>query len=839
MPGKSLQEKWGKVGSYIDGFFYDNDSLNAADLAYQVYTKYRQHTAHLSTPNVHLTGVACVMLEQVLYWACRFQPAFLPLVNCLREELYAAIYLQPPTAHRISVDDVPSLDTNTVEVEVERFLTESYFDVYRKYKVVAEETGDKAAQQSAELTALSNETAYWQDAYKRKIFTGWRVHVNASRRMKTHEEEVKKEVAGKMKSLEEENKRNADLPALVEELRTSLKQANDKVWELQKQNDNTGHQAEFFQHEMARLQQYNLEIPKLREKLTEAQEEIDKLTMKNNEIGKLLFNTYTEMNIEPQHTERLNNATFTLSDSTGPDVLLQWVNHMLQGQMCLKDFKGGFNLLDPLLILVRELSPFHFAEEELSKALKCASPPAKVDTLWNVLQTMKLPVLPIRKDDLLKDRTPPQFLSLIAILYLRFCDPTASREFHPNIRGLDDLTTDVYFFGLSQKSLNENLPEYLESQSWNIQQWKDRHKAAHQQLKYERLYRSAGVTAVSSQLHKTALMIAERQQAEDMEQEDTKKFTTNVTPALLRVALDAAGLPLDNVEEIVHDLRGVIKLHFTELSGIFRYYATAGASAKTGANAMGLTEFWRFCCDTGIVGGKKKGLTREKVRDFFRLANTAAHRDPDASFDADDENMDGTADDMSPAEWMEALVHMTSPVYTGPKYNEWTFVQKFESLVANEIVLKATKCRTDTFKRAIYDDRPVVLTLKSYNKYLMDIYNYYKKQDLSSRTPNPSGSNPMNDLNLDEYLQMLDDASMFDQNFNRSQAKDIFVKIQEDLNMMFHEFAESCVAVAAFKNPSPFLALDQKIKQFMDIFFLPRLAHKFKHWPKEIKKGAD
>eukprot|EP00999_Lentomonas_sp_LEN2_P000703 NODE_16_length_3652_cov_77.479716_g7_i0.p1 GENE.NODE_16_length_3652_cov_77.479716_g7_i0~~NODE_16_length_3652_cov_77.479716_g7_i0.p1 ORF type:complete len:1127 (-),score=197.30 NODE_16_length_3652_cov_77.479716_g7_i0:57-3437(-) len=275
------------------------------------------------------------------------------------------------------------------------------------------------------------------------------------------------------------------------------------------------------------------------------------------------------------------------------------------------------------------------------------------------------------------------------------------------------------------------------------------------------------------------------------------KYLTKVRPKELADILSTGEADAQTECTII---KGALVDKLVVLNDIYRYYA----SASVGHWTMNMQELWRFAKDCKIVN-LRDGDSRRLVADIFARSN--ANNDSGVIAEDDNDN------ELTPAEWMEAVVRFAHSVVHKAKLSD-----KVLELVDSYILRHGKKTQINEFKEMVY--RPEVQkVLKKHRKKLTMIFKHYCRRRASRFAMDT-------EIDLEELRLMAKEGRLLDKRFTYDEIKEVFIFVQEDQNaaLNLYEFMEALVAIAAIKHPAPFKDIGIRVEFFLEEQFLPVLV---------------
>eukprot|EP01006_Ploeotia_vitrea_P028133 TRINITY_DN60868_c0_g1_i2.p1 TRINITY_DN60868_c0_g1~~TRINITY_DN60868_c0_g1_i2.p1 ORF type:complete len:850 (-),score=96.67 TRINITY_DN60868_c0_g1_i2:1353-3902(-) len=829
----------------------------------EILNKTCKQTKSMPQPCEPRTAISCVILDQVFQNFIKFQPKMLSLCMRLREELYKSVFTTPPEL------DAKPLSANTdasqavVDVLASKFMVGTWFDRAREFEKMWEAVRSEGSSAAEHVAELQKTLRYWKDAYLRKVFTAWRQYSSQQKGLRMELNQLKAQMAkdaDRIRQLEEENEMLMESKQRYLKLQSELQQERDKNSDYNLDIKTWKHKEDEYLQE---IHQANMQIAKLEERIRQLegseddvknlQEELAGVQKHYVMLGKTLFKAIKaiegpahESNLRSQLMPMIEKATRPYNPKGGADasntllmpaadpfgglqfgtdskqkfappdaeLLIEWANYIIKlhpaaagnpSKYVLNDLTGGFRMLDSYLCLINMLAPDFLGTEECDKVLKDLDNAFKVETILETLKKMGIETN-LSEPELLSEGGNTEYAHwvLLSSLFRRFADSMVSlsagnKPFKaPTIeemRAAADVDYGTTAPETWQKKVDEAIGYYC--------RWQNTAQSLLNSVNGKMIHRLRGGKGTLSK----------------KEQEELRRFT-----ALKAIRLDDI-LPKkkEQADEWIEKLIGILTEHYDVLKRVYKYYCSSDTASIDAL--MSGHEFWRFASDAKVVD--KKALNRAGLRRIFFDVNSKTDKGEDPAFNPYiGYDTDST---LTPTEWAEALIRIANIRY---KDNFPDLPHRMNHLIENNIIPNCLQVVIDEFKQQVFSPR-VQQALKNYRKYLVDVFKAYAKSDVRDVSP---------EMNFNEFKRMLDDSAMIDEVFTHYAAQHIFIKIQDDddlsLTMMFHEFQQAVVAIAAFKNPAPYLPLHQRLQSFLEVSMLPPLAHKFPWTENEFKSKA-
>eukprot|EP01006_Ploeotia_vitrea_P034011 TRINITY_DN65686_c8_g7_i1.p1 TRINITY_DN65686_c8_g7~~TRINITY_DN65686_c8_g7_i1.p1 ORF type:complete len:972 (+),score=98.80 TRINITY_DN65686_c8_g7_i1:65-2980(+) len=867
----TLEQKWEKVSDYLDNFFWDEQCATAERIARSLFEATQKRTNHLMQPCEPRVAVCCMLLDQFLLYFGKVRPTIGKLCTAVRDEIFRGIFVHAPEPVTKPFHEHEG-DATTLEVMSARFMQETWF-------------GWKAAHDSqlGDVGRLKEkaqgEAAYWKDLYLRKVFVGWRLHVNQAKERKRELAKMRTELqleATRVQSITAQMEAAKEKLLEMEHIRRQLKESNEKVMQLQMQNK----ELEDLKKLTDVIDEKESEMAIQRELMTQMEGKVKtaegRMAFMREDYESLqetMWKWYNQLR-GPEHERDLrdkaadvlqsalalnkasaSSKTSGIGQANADTVLLEWVNKMLDLHPDGQEYKlhglsGGGDICNAYLCLMHVLSPGTFSRAKCAEALRSDDLVYKAQIIRSLFNTMGVPYLTTDAEMTQAGHTNQHRLAL-AVLFQRWADGTAVTLTGDRPLGATEGT--VY-------------PEYFSAKQWNqeLEQW---HTTT-------RKWKSLGQQIVRQCEQATLDEVRGEQQREEEppQDKDFVKYTKVIAGRLgdlLPKDLEARG-------DLISKLTGVLTSNFTMLRNVYRYYASSDPSVD---QVMSVQEFWRFCTDakianrqidrtvvktifaevnktdeeveheeevmrrqasmrgqdafrrlslySGVTAGvlgveKDKEKEKEKEKEKDKKRKNSNHNPVSGAVMAGGQKVATEAAamkvEMTPEEWVESLIRLAHRKY---RKNNESLPSALGSLLDNHVSKHCLQVDLTDFKAQVYS-KEVQEVLAKYRHHLSDVFKHW------ARVVTPGHPYEMSTA---QWKKLLDDATLVDEVFTHYAAQAIFTKLQEDdsIDLLYHEFTEAIVAVSAFKNPAPYLPLHQRLDHFIHSMLLPRVCHKF-HW---------
>ena len=297
---------------------------------------------------------------------------------------------------------------------------------------------------------------------------------------------------------------------------------------------------------------------------------------------------------------------------------------------------------------------------------------------------------------------------------------------------------------------------------------------------------------------------------------DRRKFSI-VDTSRIRDQLETFG---EDVSDGIDSINRVLETHFRRLRNIYRYYSSCESSCID--NALTKQEFSQLLRDCRVFGDK--GRSTSSSRRFHRATSNDRNDSTVATNEIIKElNSIGIKDktDLNQEEYTAALV-----MVAGNRCRGETAAEKLNNFILHHIIPFANYVAVDEFKEELKTSQ-CQLVLTEVKSYLLRSYAYYSALD--------TGEGSRKELSWKEFKRLMDDIKVVDEVCTHYAVMQMFLKLlsdtsstDEQLTMNYQDFVVAICAVAAFKNPAPYLPLHQKIRRFVQVWIVQCLGKRLK-----------
>eukprot|EP01065_Artemidia_motanka_P019300 TRINITY_DN22906_c1_g1_i1.p1 TRINITY_DN22906_c1_g1~~TRINITY_DN22906_c1_g1_i1.p1 ORF type:complete len:1257 (+),score=544.89 TRINITY_DN22906_c1_g1_i1:417-3773(+) len=327
--------------------------------------------------------------------------------------------------------------------------------------------------------------------------------------------------------------------------------------------------------------------------------------------------------------------------------------------------------------------------------------------------------------------------------------------------------------------------------------------------------------------------------------------STVATPSSIGTPVVTAPDSSPTRDQDLSDVEEVLAGFFEELRKIYKFYSRLSPKSQEMTNQ----EFMRFVNDCNLVD---KATPQAAFDVVFTRVNWA-----DADDGAARRKVDSSQRELSPTEFVEALVRIAAQKYTrvpsrvqdkekekekreeeepepapaddddpflfaGARRQSMADVQmstsladKVHYLLTREVVPRASASEVDDFKALVYSAR-IQDVVNDHQTALHRIFLHFSAGD---KTSMHSAT-----MNFKEFQQMIAEARLIGESLTKHDVAFIFSNAQSDDDnqgdeeMVYREFVESLVAVAFFRNPNIMLPPAARLRDFLVRQFFPAIS---------------
>jgi len=217
----SLNERWHLLGTFIEGYTYDQDAATLSQKCTEVLTGVAKDCNGKEEPSVAMTAVGCVVFDRLVGWIGHRHPSLLSVLQAVRGILYDALFMNnQETGLQDSILNGDLLGPDILPLALSVYSEDTYFEEIRYRDSLKSQVKGVPSDAEARYEALSAERDELRSSYTKTLFTAWR--------STTHKE---KHTQAEFRALRE---RLADLEAHNE---TRTLEMRDRIAKLEKENE--------------------------------------------------------------------------------------------------------------------------------------------------------------------------------------------------------------------------------------------------------------------------------------------------------------------------------------------------------------------------------------------------------------------------------------------------------------------------------------------------------------------------------------------------------------------------------------------------------------------------
>eukprot|EP01062_Namystynia_karyoxenos_P042899 TRINITY_DN3141_c1_g4_i1.p1 TRINITY_DN3141_c1_g4~~TRINITY_DN3141_c1_g4_i1.p1 ORF type:complete len:1060 (+),score=274.10 TRINITY_DN3141_c1_g4_i1:208-3180(+) len=259
------------------------------------------------------------------------------------------------------------------------------------------------------------------------------------------------------------------------------------------------------------------------------------------------------------------------------------------------------------------------------------------------------------------------------------------------------------------------------------------------------------------------------------------------------------------------DCKDAMLANFRYLRRTYKFYSTMESSLMTVDSVMDRKELAALLKDCGLFDSDRPpsivagGARRLDRRDFEHLWISATKS--------------AGLSEIPPAKLTELLLRVAHICFAHTKE---PLADRVVTLFGNYIIPRAGYLSTAEFRELIYHER-CERVLNDHRAQLRKIFVYYAGGEGTGERHTQSRKEAA-ELSWKEFKQLVIDAKLADDHgVGLLQLQQVFIKMQDDYDAVcnFQEFTEIVCAVAAVRNPAPYLPLHKKVRSFIDELIPP------------------
>lgn len=857
-----LSDGWARVSRWLDMFHQDTMGRALACRVDRLLgTAYdadrRRGRRH---PNLALSSAALASLDSLLLLLQRQQRRLRPAIRATRREVAGAMFLRPP--------DFPSDDDADALVEPPKGAAQESWSLppasadevweravaerieatsrARPWYAVARDLGARVGKGEQDLLdaerrrdrmarTMERGIRYWQNHVAGLLLRSWRAEKVRSRGEGERDKELRR-------AQSEAAALRADLKALTEEL-AQEREAREKEREKAARQIQTMYDMKMNEEQLRKEKE--VEIDRLEDELkrlnTELWETRDKMAGLQKDIKKLggYYKQVVMQCIEGPEWEvcrqedckHFINDLSNFSDST----LLAWINTAARKSTTAEtpigmsvetaeSFLQVYKLFDPYAMCMNWMSPHTVSHEDAMQVLETADCDVKAELILEFAQELGV-LVPLRGSDLAMPTAVVEHMIFTASLFQRFADSgLATAQGHPQLAGPQDG---------AEHPLWVYLPE-------NHEEWKERIDKG-----WKRVGRWRGAGRMA-QAFATDVMLAKLQNRQPKvlsELERTQqqlycrdpvdperlcfKGIRDLLPPPAASGTSETGEPVAGgrcpLGDAVRNICALLDENYRSLRKIYQFYSSGDTRATD--TEISLDEAWKLICDARL---NSKTVTRQFVRQLFTKANIDDEESPGSPQKDGKAVAAGSDCTLNPTEYVQLLLHLAYRKYQD---HGTPLGDRLRLLLIKHVLAHSNWTDAEEFKEMIYR-RDIQDVLRAHRPFALAVFDAYclrgrRKADKieDART-----------MRMDTFVELCKDMHITDAVLTHEAVRQVFLKMQDsddnDLKASFKEFLECLCAIAAFKNPAPYLPLHRRISRFFEVWFVPSLSDQVKLAPR-------
>ncbi|KAJ9465253.1 Fimbrin [Diplonema papillatum] len=877
----SLDSRLIRVGKWVDRFKADQQPMLVLQRLSTIFQTAIRETQSLAVPNMPLVSAGCTIVHQCLLLLSTMYPPFSDVAQPAYRIVLQAIFFKDAFSRRndddalmrllIHGDSNEAREINTgarsepmstaaatdpdqpakmgsgercdhgshgdhgvysteeiVRRQLLAFSGKSYFqslrDVSRKLGQAVTSYEQASREREKLCKALNRIIQAWQRLYKRCLFRAWR-NVKKRRLEKQGTDHSIETLTAELKTLQSRQRR---MDELVEEvrrdrnlellkLRDDLKKSEDTVASLNAEKDDCARQ----------LQETEAQVRDLKAAVVEAVAQKAKQTRDSDlryaNFAKQACRTVESLQLPSYEKARLDgawkpfyapfvagDASFTTLNFVGdPEGLLRWVNTVAKKHRCyntrnvqpLESFGGSATAIHVWACVCGVLSPSHVPHSAVDALFDSATLHDKATVVVQMLRDLSLAEV---VDSLeLMDGARDRHVLLGIVLHHRFAniatpvfsavqpfDGDSNDAPQPTraVAGCVRFKWEPYVGDEGAYPAEIPMPDVVRE----YKRMSPSDFADHFRVLESRFLESLELadTSLANLLTALAASIRQNERADAQlsvaELQDRPRFVDLQRHVVKDVVSD---------DEAMNKIRAVAKQHFRHLRKIYRFYGAADTRSLN--PEISFDELWKLVTDCKLV-----------VKDVFERTHFRV------IFSAADKEEKGRTV-LSPTEFMYSLVFIANTRFKARGDDP---VDLFRHLLEKWIIPEASFVDLSYFRQSMHDHLVHRMLEKRQND-LLKVFRHFAGMGMTDSS---------SALSLKEFIRFMSDCKVTDEVCTHHALQQIFINFLDvskssQAEMGFDEFIGAVCAVAALKNPAPYLPLHIKFQRFWQNWVLPPL----------------
>ena len=802
-----------QVQSWLDSFRIEKNFYSSMTACAELfYAKVLSATEHLQEPNLLRTASCMMLIEQIICLFGRYKPLMVSLCN----HLYAAIFVKEE-----GFEDTPQdMDEGLEQILSKKYIKKTYFGVYtellKRYNKLVEKTANTERSLEVISAVLERAITLWQKKWIGDVFRQWR---DQRQRRRTYLKRVAEGFAANIamvkkkrairnwvamdeyeqKRLNEEGKTKAG--SLVEKLQNERETLLDELESLRRIVE-----AKDIKINIILSENKSLKIEKKRvlERCIEWQRQAARLSS-------IVSNTSQELcsaHFDWLARKRVENLVHL--PGAGCEFLVQWAKELIarycEDNTC-RDFLFEAPTGKPYLYLLRSVAPSHCSEVWLIRNLSESDPHKRCAAVISLAKKLGVHTA-ILPEDLLSASLQFNYIFL-AQIFRRFAQPELGAESYPR------LWCDATFNKHMTEEKRHESPETIQPDEW--QQRLEAHRLQNQmwRMKLSQVTMTLEAEITESLRHDS------KKTTVSSEEEQTKLAQFYDLPIVSYADLLTA-LSGDAKTKDVHvDVIRCLRLQVRNIRNVYKFYSARDVYIPSldeetdPIQRLSNAQFQIFCEDCNIP----PGLIPDPAAMSSRLEQNSLMQERDAKTDYL----------VGPAEFSLVLVYIAFKMY-----DDEEFVDRVRKFIAEVVVPNAQASSLDTFRNDVADQE-VQSVFHTFWVPLKRIFAKYsmkeEQQRLAPKSPrgvsrsrstqNLAVPEPKDSMSFELWEDFVRDYDLFDGLLDSSAVLLTFHNVQDDSEdgsstmLDYGEWTDALVAIAIFKNPSPFEPLSTRVNRFL------------------------
>lgn len=773
----TLNEKWLALSTYLEGYFYDQDTATIADKCQEVLSQAAFETKDLPKPCMPLTAAGCVVMDRLINWVGHHHPPLFAVFRAVRQILYQSVFSgKIDMSFQDAMMDGDLIAPEMLPLAMSVYSEPGFFDDIKYVQAQRAAFGPPQEMQK-KYDELNGRLEYWKKQHLKLLFTSWRSHTSREKHVKAEMDTLQQHLA--------------DVTVYNDQ---KMAEYREKCGRLERENEHLKLQLKELTKQMAGV---DAGLSKSKAHRTSSNSDPPLSRTGSQRKGQaphvpvappadMTPSTNADGTAAPRDGRLDKEAMAYLLDLPQDGrILLHFFNDVVarqSDQLMIDEFHGDAAQIDKLVNMISILMPDHLSPEAAKEAIANTGLQGKVELLGNALQGVGMAESVHVVQSMLQPREDGAALMelLVAQLFMWFALNAA---------------------GASQQ-----------------ERW------AHCAM--ERLGACMMNVMLSEGVSRKSVFGDADGDYSKLKQRLTAANLKDVLPP----AADEATIALERVCDIVDD-------NAKQLAGVFTTYAQNKAWSSTTT----FRPFYKMCLNAGLYSEGDANAQADCRALIAAVLNQPLSPQPPAAPESKQagarprpppqadgrKGYQGRAhrqegdledvplglsnkDELGPAEWMEVVVRIAA------QRSEEPLADKFEEVV-NLVCGHIRALEAANFRLELQDWR-VQKVIRGKRKKLIKLFRRYSGV-LKGKTKDFDG------ITFAAFHQMLSDTNCYDLSFSQDAAAEAFSFSRSPLGegwgmdpeaLGFIEWMDAMMAVSVSKAPSPYLPMWQRIDTFLE-----------------------